>query len=257
MEVTSLSLLPATPELEKSGEFCLLNPLTSLGRSQPVFCALQYLDTYDFHVLSFTTPLGTVENLNILIEQYGRYRFSYENEGMMTRLCYNDKEPEESVYHVYMRTDLPVLKNEKYPPGMNALSHYELNESLNKLVEMADLVERMAFKKQDIDIEIAQKNTPLNRNEKLRQENISAQLSGKWQRSWNPEFVELLHSFDTVSDLKAVWKMNHEHNFIRFLGREKQTDASLVYLAKDIQMSEQQALGKYFDDAVNYRKSTV
>jgi len=242
-ETGEVRLLAETDQLD-TDDFCMLNIETILGRQQPVLCSLSHCQQQGFNILSLKTPLGSLENLSLLEAHYDRFKFPYENDMLMVRLCYNDKASKDSLYGVYMRTDLPVLPHE-------SLSRYELNESLRNLIECADMVERLVFQEQDIGIETKKlPEKPANNTNSLRAENKASKLFGKWKPTWNPKYVELLEKIDQETSISEVWNMNHNGYFIRFLNARSRLDAVLTYLSKDIQESEQVVLEKYFDTIV-------
>lgn len=238
-EIGEVRLLTETDRLD-ADDFCVLNVRTILRRQQPVLCSLSEDQQQDFKILSLKTPLGGVGNLSLLEAHYDRFKFPYENDMLMVRLCYDDKAAPDSLYGVYMRTDLPVLPDE-------SLSRYELNESLRNLIECADMVERLTFQEQDIEIaskSVSEKTT--DNKSSLRTENKASKLFGKWRPTWNPKYIELSEKIEQEVSISEVWKMNHENYFIRFLNVRNRLDAVLAYLSKDIQESEQVVLEKYF-----------
>ncbi len=238
-EIGEVRLLTETDRLD-ADDFCVLNVRTILRRQQPILCSLSEYQEQDFNILSLKTPLGAVDNLSLLEAHYDRFKFPYENDMLMARLCYDEKASPGSLYGVYMRTDLPVLYDD-------SLSRYELNESLNKLIECADMVERLVFQEQDIGIETRKlSEKPVNNTYSLRTENKASKLFGKWRPTWNPKYIELSEKIEQERSLSEVWKMNHENYFIRFLNARNRLDAVLTYLSKDIQESEQVVLEKYF-----------
>lgn len=229
----------------EAGDFCTVDISTVLGRKQPVVCSLTRLEGYDFRVLSMRTPLGEVGNVAALEERYGIYNFAYENNFQTVRLCYDADAPD--LYGVYMRVDLPVLPDDIN--GDNSLSTYELNESIKALVECADMTERLVFHQQDIDMEAMHIDSrQINRaNDTLRKEVSTVKLSGKWQLAWNKQYIQLFEVLDKKTNVQQqLWAMNHQIPFIKFLTAQQKTEASLSYLANDIQEKELEVLQTYF-----------
>jgi len=229
----------------EAGDFCTVDISTVLGRKQPVVCSLTRIEGYDFRVLSMRTPLGEVGNVEALEERYGIYNFAYENNFQTVRLCYDANAPD--LYGVYMRVDLPVLPDDSN--GDNSLSAYELNKSLEALVECADMIERLVFHQQDIDMEAMHIDSrQLNRaNDTLRQEVSTVKLSGKWRLAWNKQYIQLFEDLDKKTNTQAqLWARNHQTPFVKFLTAQQKTEASLSYLANDIQDKELEVLETYF-----------
>lgn len=229
----------------EAGDFCTVDISTVLGRKQPVVCSLTRMEEHDFRVLSMRTPLGEVGNVAALEERYGIYNFAYENNFQTVRLCYDADAPD--LYGVYMRVDLPVLPDDTN--GDNSLSSYELNKSLAALVECADMTERLVFHQQDIDMEAMHIDSrQLDRaNDTLRQEVSTVKLSGKWRLAWNKQYIQLFEELDEKPDTQTqLWTMNHQTPFIKFLTAQQKTEASLSYLANDIQEKELEVLETYF-----------
>jgi len=178
------------------------------------------------------------------------YNFAYENNFQTVRLCYDADAPD--LYGVYMRVDLPVLPDDTN--GDNSLSAYELNKSLEALVECADMTERLVFHQQDIDLEAMHIDSrQLNRaNDTLRKEVSTVKLSGKWQLAWNKQYIQLFEMLDEKTNTQQqLWAMNHQMSFIKFLTAQQKTEACLSYLANDIQDKELEALETYFHTALN------
>lgn len=229
----------------EAGDFCTVDISTVLGRKQPVVCSLTHLEGYDFRLLSMRTPLGEVGNVAGLEERYGMYNFAYENNFQTVRLCYDADAND--LYGVYMRVDLAVLPDDVN--GVNSLSIYELNKSLEALVECADMTERLAFHQQDIDMEAMHiESRQLNRaNDTLRKETSTAKLSGKWQLAWNKKYIQLFEMLNKKNNSQQqLWAMNHQKPFIKFLTAQQKTEACLSYLANDIQDVELEVLETYF-----------
>ncbi len=244
IEVGEIGMIRDSKRLE-AGDFCTIDISTILGRKQPVVCSLTQIAGYDFRVLSMRTPLGEVENVAALEERYGIYNFAYENNFHTVRLCYDEDAPD--LYGVYMRVDLPVLPDDDN--GDNSLSVYELNESLKALVECADMTERLVFHQQDIDLEaMSIDSRQLNKaSETLRKEVSTVKLSGKWRLAWNKQYIQLFEGLNKKVKTQAqLWSMNHKLPFIKFLTAQQKTEASLSYLANDIQDKELQVLEAYF-----------
>ncbi len=229
----------------EAGDFCTVDISTVLGRKQPVVCSLTRVEGHDFRVLSMRTPLGETGNVEALEERYGIYNFAYENNFQTVRLCYDADAPD--LYGVYMRVDLPVLPDDAN--GDNSLSAYELNKSLEALVECADMTERLVFHQQDIDMEAMHIDSrQLNRaDDTLRKEVSTVKLSGKWRLAWNKKYIQLFEVLDKKVGTQAqLWTMNHQTPFVKFLTAQQKTEASLSYLAKDIQDKELKVLETYF-----------
>jgi len=180
-----------------------------------------------------------------LEEHYGIYNFAYENNFQTVRLCYDADAPD--LYGVYMCVDLPVLPDDTN--GDNSLSTYELNKSLEALVECADMTERLVFHQQDIDMEAMHIDSrQLNRaNDTLRKETSTVKLSGKWRLAWNKQYIQLFEVLNEKNNSQTqLWSMNHQTSFVKFLTARQKTEASLSYLANDIQNKELEVLETYF-----------
>jgi len=249
-ETNQIGMIRDSKRLE-AGEFCVIDVATILGRKQPVICSLTPVKNQNFRVLSLQTPLGTSASLEELQQHYNRYSFAYENDFLTVRLCRNMQAPLDDLYSIYMRIDLPVLSDDT--KGKNSLSAYELNESLRLLVECADMTERLVFSRQDIDVEsinvesqqLVKTNTTLHRTVS------AAQLSGKWQPSWNRKYILLSHLEPKATpDKTTLWTLNHQTPFIKFLSTNGKTEATLNYLANDVQDKELHILEKYFNEVV-------
>ena len=244
IEVGEIGMIRDSKRLE-AGDFCTVDISTVLGRKQPVVCSLTQMEGYNFRVLSMRTPLGKVSNIAALEERYGMFKFPYENNSQMVRLCYDADAAD--LYGVYMRVDLPVLPDDKN--GDNSLSAYELNESLKALIECADMTERLVFYQQDIDMEAMRIDSrQLDKaNDTLRQGVSTVKLSGDWRLAWNKQYIQIFHLIEKKADtLSQLWARNHRTPFIKFLTAQQKTEASLSYLAKDIQEAELSVLEGYF-----------
>jgi len=244
IEVGQIGMIRDSKRLE-AGDFCTVDISTVLGRKQPVVCGLTRMEGYDFRLLSMRTPLGEVGNVAALEERYGIYNFAYENNFQAIRLCYDADAPD--LYGVYMRVDLAVLPDDAN--GVNSLSIYELNKSLEALVECADMIERLVFHQQDIDMEAMHIDSrQLNKaNDTLRKEISTVKLSGKWQLAWNKKYIQLFEVLDKKTNTQQeLWAMNHQKAFIKFLIARQKTEACLSYLANDIQDKELETLEDYF-----------
>ncbi len=245
IDIGEIGMIRDSRRLEM-GDFCTIDVATVLGRQQPVVCNLQAIQGYDFRVLSLKTPLGTTHNLSLLEQRYSMFGFAYENDFLTVRLCYDAEADAEDLHGVYMRVDLPVLSDDE--GGENSLSAYELNESLNLLVECADMTERLVFYQQDIDLkstridssQISKTNNTLHRTVS------TVALSGQWQRAWNGNYIQLSKKFDKTLSNSDLWTLNHRTPFIKFLAANQKTEVLLSYLSKDIQEKELNALERYF-----------
>jgi len=248
IEIGEIGMIRDSKRLE-AGDFCTVDISTILGRKQPVVCSLTQMKEHDFRVLSMRTPLGEAANVAALEERYGMFNFAYENNFQTVRLCYDSNAPD--LYGVYMRVDLPVLPDDNN--GDNSLSAYELNESINALVECADMTERLVFHQQDIDLEAMHIDSrQLNRaSDTLRKEVSTVKLSGDWRLAWNKQYIQLFQLLDKKTNTQTqVWSMNHQMPFIKFLIAQLKTEACLSFLANDIQDKELEALEGYFYTAL-------
>ena len=249
IEVGKIGMIRDSKRLE-AGDFCTVDISTVLGRKQPVVCSLTRVEGHDFRMLSMRTPLGEAGNVAALEERYGMYNFAYENNFQTVRLCYDTDA--DDVYGVYMRVDLPVLPDNAN--GDNSLSAYELNKSLEALVECGDMTERLVFHQQDIDMEAMHiDSSQLNRAEDtLRQEVYSVELFGAWRLAWNKQYVQLFKVLNEKTDhQRQLWTMNHQTPFIKFLTAQQKIEAGLSYLANDLQHEELEVLETYFYTTLN------
>lgn len=254
-DTNQIGMIRDSKRLE-AGEFCVIDIATVLGRKQPVICSLTSVKNQDFRVLSLQTPLGTLASLQELQQHYNRYSFAYENDFLTVRLCLNMQASPDDLYSIYMRIDLPVLSDDTN--GDNSLSAYEINESLRLLVECADMTERLVFNRQDIDVEAinVESRQLVKTKTTLRRAVSATELSGKWQSSWNRKYILLSHlEPKATSDKTALWTLNHQTPFIKFLSANGKTEATLNYLANDIQDKELHVLEEYFNEVVKGRDS--
>jgi|GEM_PF-1215011 len=239
---------------ESPHQICLLNTTNIFGRSQPVVVEIQASRFDDnLKVLSLKTPLGNSDVANNLIQYYSLFEFPYEEEFLMVKMCLDQEQ--EGDFHVYMQVQLPVFTTEK---GIELLSRYELNEAVKDLTECADLIERYATSDQDLTLETNTNERIDLKSKPLREYNFQDTLNKRWQVAFNKKYVYLnKESKEVKRNPIALWKLNHENQFVKYYSFHGNLIMSLTFFSKDLQLKEQNALEFHFDAVCNNKESEI
>lgn len=242
-------------------QICLLRTTNLFGRSQPVVVTMQDSNMNpELKVLSLKTPLGNSSVIPELEQSYSLFAFPYEEEFLMVKMCLDPEQTGD--FSVYMQVQLLVFATEE---EIDLLSKYELNEALNDLIECADLIERYATTNQDIKIEIQETSEEVatkpgkEKNKKtikkvpikpkhLRDTIFQENLARRWKYAFNRKYVYLnTEKSDIKSNHLALWELNHQHQFVKYLSINNRLITTLTFFSKDLQLKEQNALEHHFD----------
>ncbi len=230
---------------EFPNQICLLNTTNIFGRSQPVVVEIEdsKFDT-SLKVLSLKTPLGNSSVIESLNQSYSLVEFPYEEEFLMIKMCLDPNHKGD--FRTYMQVQLPVFTSEV---GIELLSRYELNEAVKDLTECADLIERYATSGQDLTIDSKETEQRVDLKSKpLRDTIFQESLHKRWQFAFNKKYVYLnKEKRDVQISNTSLWKLNHEHQFVKHLSIHGNMITTLTFFSKDIQHKEQNALEHHFD----------
>jgi superfamily II DNA or RNA helicase len=227
--------IPVFEPIGKSSLICVLNPILSSGREQPVFIEMNYdpkaTDKLGFvtHYLTLKTPLGRKNDVKKFEAALASFE-DYENHKALTcKICYDSAQPVNSIWGVYMKVDLPVFMNHSEDP----LSTIEILKNFEVLTEYADHVELTVTGK---DITLKHEGTQVNEfkmleSDGLRSNTASTSIRQNWKQLG--EYVCLVKD-EPQRNVRERWELNHQRPFIKY----RQHQMFLPYHAHDLQNIE-------------------